>query len=76
MTRETIVRWFVESTVWNGTRWEWVQLSRHRSRAAAVRASEKAQRRATMTGIGVRIVEQRLRDGWIISHSSTEVKAI
>ena len=68
---ETIVEWAVESTVWDGTKWEWVRLSRHRSREAAVRASEKAQRCATMTGIAVRIVESRtiegVRDGWDIS---------
>lgn len=64
---ETIVEWAVESTVWDGTKWEWVRLSKHRSREAAVRASEKAQRRATMTGIAVRIVETISRDGWDIS---------
>ena len=68
---ETIVEWAVESTVWDGSSWEWVRLSRHRSREAAVRASEKAQRRATMTGIAVRIVEsctiEGVRDGWDIS---------
>lgn len=69
---ETIVEWAVESTVWDGARWEWVRLSAHRSREAAVRASEKAQRRATMTGIAVRIVETIARDGWTIS-STTEV---
>jgi len=65
-------RWAVESTVWNGSSWEWVRLSAHRSREAALRASERAQRRATMTGIAVRIVQTITRDGWDISHS-TEV---
>lgn len=65
-------KWAVESTVWDGARWEWVRLSAHRSREAAVRASEKAQRRATITGIAVRIVETIARDGWTIS-STTEV---
>lgn len=64
--------WAVESTVWDGARWEWVRLSAHRSREAAVRASERAQRRATMTGIAVRIVETIARDGWTIS-STKEV---
>lgn len=63
----TVRRWAVESTVWDGARWEWVRLSAHRSREAAVRASERAQRRATMTGIAVRIVETIARDGWTIS---------
>lgn len=73
---KTIVEWAVETTEWDGARWEWVRLSKHRSREAAVRASERAQRRATMTGIAVRIVESRIiegvRDGWTIS-STTEV---
>ena len=60
-------KWAVESTVWDGARWEWVRLSAHRSREAAVRASERAQRRATMTGIAVRIVETIARDGWTIA---------
>ena len=60
-------KWAVESTAWDGARWEWVRLSAHRSREAAVRASERAQRRATMTGIAVRIVETIARDGWTIS---------
>lgn len=68
----TVRRWAVESTVWDGSSWEWVRLSAHRSREAAVRASERAQRRATMTGIAVRIVETIARDGWDISFT-TEV---
>ena len=76
MDRKTIVTWAVESTVWDGTKWEWARLSKHRSREAAVRASAKAKRDASMTGIGVRIAEIRTRDGWMISHSATEVKAI
>jgi hypothetical protein len=47
-----------------------VRLSAHRSREAAVRASERAQRRATMTGIAVRIVETIARDGWDISFTT------
>ena len=72
MTSGTVRRWAVESTVWSGSSWEWVRLSAHRSREAAVRASERAQRRATMTGIAVRIVETIARDGWTIS-TTTEM---
>ena len=55
--RGTTATWAVESTVWDGSSWEWVRLSTHRSREAALRASERAQRRATMTGIAVRVTE-------------------
>jgi hypothetical protein len=62
--------WAVEAQAWDGTAWQWQRVSSHRSRDAAVRAADRVQRRATTTGVAVRIVEAHALGDWMISTST------